>query len=196
MYSLSQCGQHTCHEVVKQVSCHWFHTPAIWKDTVEMQRNVNCQWLLTGRKASLPCPLMAVISTPHFVSCTVVITFSTTHYFLHVKNLLSCDFRSNHWRTHGGGWEGFAGLQPPNPKAKLKNTQIFVDMIISNILRYLRFSLNQLPKLADQYAEILKNVIKLRVYRLNVSFSVSFNFLCNLTRCRLVDLDMIFITSL
>jgi len=89
---------------------------------VEMQRNVNCQWLLTGRKASLPGPLMTFISTPHFVLCTVVITFSTTHYFLHVINLWSCDFRSNHWRTIGGG--GFAGLQPLNPKAKFKNARI------------------------------------------------------------------------
>jgi len=57
-----------------------------------------------------------IISTPHFVLCAVVFTFSTTHYFLHVINRWSCDLQSNHWHTHGGGGGGWGGSTPPHPK--------------------------------------------------------------------------------
>ena len=65
--------------------------------------------------------------------------------------------------------------------------------MISN-LRYLRFSLNQPIKSADdRYTGILKNIIRTYEYVI-FSFPVRFNFPCNPIRCRLPDFDVIFIT--
>ena len=87
----------------------------------------------------------------------------------------------------------------PSPKAggkkkkEKKKKQIFVDAMISN-LRYLRFSLNQPIKSADdRYTGILKNIIRTYEYVI-FSFPVRFNFPCNPIRCRLPDFDVIFIT--
>jgi hypothetical protein len=64
--------------------------------------------------------------------------------------------------------------------------------MISKILLDLRFSLNQAPKLADDwYIGMLKNIMKTYEY-VNFSFSVAFTFPCNLTRFQLGDVDVIF----
>jgi hypothetical protein len=53
-----------------------------------------------------------------------------------------------------------AGLQP-FPKTKLKKTQIFLDMMLSKVLRDSRFSLNQPLKSADGWhTGILNNITK------------------------------------
>jgi hypothetical protein len=61
----------------------------------------------------------------------------------------------------------------------------------SKVLRDLRFSLNQAPKLADDWYIGMLKIIKKTYEYANISFSVAFNFVCNLTRCRLGDVDMI-----
>jgi hypothetical protein len=68
-----------------------------------------------------------------------------------------------HWDTQlGGGGGGWAvGLQPPQSKIKKKNKD-FIDTMISEVLSYLRFSLNQVPRLSDdEYVGVLKNIIKM-----------------------------------
>jgi hypothetical protein len=82
-------------------------------------------------------------------------------------------------------------MQPPHPKRKIKKKQ-FVDTIMSKVIRDLSISLNQPLKSADdRYTGILKNIINTYVD----FFFFSFNCPCNLTRYRLRDLEMIFITQ-
>ena len=69
-----------------------------------------------------------------------------------------------------------------------------LDKLISNILRDLRFSLKPpLKSAADRYTAILQNIEKIYEYvDFSLFFFVSFNFPCDLNRCRLGDFDRIF----
>jgi hypothetical protein len=65
--------------------------------------------------------------------------------------------------------------------------------MISKVLRNLRFSLNQpLKSVVDKYFGILKNVIKTCECVDFLFFKLKFP--CNLTRCRLGDFYLVFIT--
>ena len=96
-----------------------------------------------------------------------------------------------HWRTQGGG---SCRAAPLPPKVKFDKHGFFRHGD-TKVLCDLRFSLNKPLKSAEDYYStgILKNVIK-TYENLDFFCSVSFNFPCNLTGCRLGDFHMIFIT--
>ena len=91
----------------------------------------------------------------------------------------------------GGGMGGrAAGLQPPKAKLKKKH-RFFLDTMISNVLRDLHYSLNQLLKSSDDWPiTILENINTFRICRFFL-FQLVLIFLVTLTRCRLGDFDMI-----
>ena len=68
--------------------------------------------------------------------------------------------RVDHWRTQG--WGGGCGPAAPSHKSEIKKKKIFfLEMVISKVLRDLRFIVNQPPKSTDDwYIGILKNMIK------------------------------------
>jgi len=80
----------------------------------------------------------------------------------------------------GGGMGGrAAGLQPP--KRNLKKQRFFLDTMISNVLRDLHYSLNQLLKSSDDWhVGMLENINVFGICRFFFYFSVSVNFPCNL----------------
>jgi len=99
-------------------------------------------------------------------------------------------------RTYKGKWLGGGSCQaaaPPPPKRNFKKYRLCSEYI--RVLLDLHSCLNQLLKSADDlYLVILKSMMKTYEYVDNFSFSDSFSFPCNVTRCRFGSFDIIFIT--